>query len=816
MKKRVKIFLISKCKSLNQERNKEYDALMKQFIDSKCKTNISEQEQNDLEEIKAKLLNFNNEFLNTIKIHAGLDIDECSNIQKIIQKYKERREQKCINSLKTNDGVIVKSDDEIRKAIVDNFEETYKEIEMDIVNAETFLSEANVENEMQTESLLGLITNDEIKIAISQLNRGKSPGPDGLPTEFYQTFVNDVADILASAFNEGVKSQMHDSFYQGIISLLYKKGDETDLNNWRQITLTNIEYKILAKVIMNRLSTVLDNIIEKEQTCAIKGRVMWDNLCTLREMISCQDNPGFYIVGFDQKRAFDLISRDYLWCVLKKYGFPIEFIDMIKLLYAKSQVTVKVNGCLTKYINIYKGVKQGCPMSAALYVIAISPLLNKIKNDTRIKGVKVNDTMVKVTAYADDVTVMVRDQRELDIVKEHFRLYEQAAGAQLNHAKTECVWIGEENKSPGLNIEVKNEIKILGIYISNTECVKRNWDRKEKEILEETEKWKNRSTNYKSRIGIVKTFILSKLMFLATVFPPPESSVTKINKMCVKLIWGNNREVTKRELIYKSTEFGGLGAIEIGNKLKIAFCKNITTGILNGAPWVGGMERWKKRRGRARTSVPYHVLVYGDFINKFKHLNINWGMQANKMIHKLINDYVYGGLVYFKGHSQEHSKIVVTYLNSSTLTGELRDIMWLTVNGRLPVRGVVKWSCFVKTTECPMPKCMEKETIGHLLIDCYRSKEVWEKLYHIGLKIPCDRNILYADFNGDEETKKTYWICICVTVFKLWKTRCKMSADNVFIDSNIVFKQIKTELKRRKTIDHKKLKPELKWAGIVL
>lgn len=211
---------------------------------------------------------------------------------------------------------------------------------------------------------------------------------------------------------------------------------------------------------------------------------------------------------------------------------------------------------------------------------------------------KIHDTVLKVAAYADDVTVFVKNQEELDLVREHFHSYAQAAGAQLNHNKTECVWIGDQDESPGVDMEVKDEIKILGVYISNKECVQRNWERKEKEIQEETEKWKYRDTNYKSRIGIIKTFILSKLMFLATVFPPPETNITKINKMCVKLIWGNNREVTKRALMYKSTEDGGLGAIEIGNKMKVAFCKNISNGISNNATWVGATEKWKKQRGK--------------------------------------------------------------------------------------------------------------------------------------------------------------------------------------------------------------------------
>lgn len=214
--------------------------------------------------------------------------------------------------------------------------------------------------------------------------------------------------------------------------------------------------------------------------------------------------------------------------------------------------------------------------------------------------------------------------------------------------------------------------------------------------------------------------------------------------------------------------------------------------------------------------MPYYKLVYGDFIYKYQHLNINWGTQANSVIFKLINDYVYGGLTCFRDYPQQHNETLIKYLNCTFITGEMRDLIWLTVHGRLPVRGVVKWSCFVKTVECPMPNCYEKETIGHLLIDCYRSIEIWQKMYDIGLTIARDRDALYANFNTDEQSKKVFWLCICLMVLHIWKTRCKMSTENIFISSEVVFKHIKTELKRRKTLDKKRTRPELEWCKIVL
>lgn len=99
--------------------------------------------------------------------------------------------------------------------------------------------------------------------------------------------------------------------------------------------------------------------------------------------------------------------------------------------------------------------------------------------------------------------------------------------AKLNHNKTEGVWIGAERDRQNINIKVNQEIKILGVSFCNRECSERNWENKLCDIKEEVKKWENKSTNYKTRVNIVKTFILSKLLFLANIFPPSNKMIIK-------------------------------------------------------------------------------------------------------------------------------------------------------------------------------------------------------------------------------------------------------------------------------------------------
>ena len=318
---------------------------------------------------------------------------------------------------------------------------------------------------------------------------------------------------------------------------------------WRMLC----SYKILAKIVVNRLNHDLEVLIEKEQTCAIKGRLMWDNLGLLREITGEEIKEEFFIISLDQRKAFDFLSREYLWEVLKANGFKHDFIDLIKLLYVESTVQVNVNGVLTEAFEIKRGVKQGCPLSAALYILAINPLLKRIKNDKRLSGVKTcSGGRVVVMAYADDVTIIIKNQKELDIVNEHLKLYEEISGSKLNHDKTEGVWFGRRETRPNVNLNYTESMKVLGVKFCNGDSYEKNWEEKDLEIKKELEKWENKSGCYKTRILIIKSFVVSKLLFLATIFPPKDKTLTKMNKTLVNFIWGTTREVAKRNLMYKS------------------------------------------------------------------------------------------------------------------------------------------------------------------------------------------------------------------------------------------------------------------------
>ena len=134
----------------------------------------------------------------------------------------------------------------------------------------------------------GPVTGPELDASIKKMNLNKSPGPDGLTTEFYRTFWNELADDLCDIYNSATtheKERMSDSQTTSILRLLFKKGERHFLRNWRPIALLNTDYKILSTTITNRLRPTLPQVIQDHQTCGIPGRTIFDTTLTLRDII---------------------------------------------------------------------------------------------------------------------------------------------------------------------------------------------------------------------------------------------------------------------------------------------------------------------------------------------------------------------------------------------------------------------------------------------------------------------------------------------------------------------------------------------------
>ena len=200
----------------------------------------------------------------------------------------------------------------------------------------------------------------------------KAPGLDGLSVEFYREFWPEIQDIVTRSFNDAF-SEGHLRYLQrkGVISLLFKGGDEEELDNWRPITLFNMDYKILAMVLTKRLQKVLPDIINEDQVGYIKGRSGIYNARLVQDVIdyhTLTDKDGAIIYA-DFRKAFDTLEWNYIDKCLQLYGFKDSFRQWILGLYSNPNLVVQVDGWFTENIEPSRGIRQGCPLSALLFIL---------------------------------------------------------------------------------------------------------------------------------------------------------------------------------------------------------------------------------------------------------------------------------------------------------------------------------------------------------------------------------------------------------------------------------------------------------------
>ena len=162
--------------------------------------------------------------------------------------------------------------------------------------------------------------------------------------------------------------------------------DVLSINNWRPISLLNVDYKIAAKCIANRVKKVITSIISEEQTGFIKGRYIGENVRLISEVIentNTTDEPGLIFFTDFNNKALDSLDHSI--------NFSDAIIRWMQLLYNNANASVTNNEYMSEFFNINKGVRQGCPLSPYLFIVCIEILSIMIETNKNIKGIKINN-----------------------------------------------------------------------------------------------------------------------------------------------------------------------------------------------------------------------------------------------------------------------------------------------------------------------------------------------------------------------------------------------------------------------------------------
>jgi hypothetical protein len=336
---------------------------------------------------------------------------------------------------------------------------------------------------------------------------------------------------------------MPPSHYKSYLKLIPKTGkDKIQLKNWRPITLSNCDHKLITRAYNNRLLTAIGKHISLTHTAYIKSRNITDNIRMINSAIQLANHEpqvNGVIIALDAQKAFDIVNHLYLEKVLETVGLN-GFTPLLRLLYNGISNDILVNGSIRGNHEISNGVKQGDALSCTLFILAIEPLLRNIQRNSNITPVKsmiLPYTWPKVFGYADDITCIINND---NISKQElfyeYECFTKASGLKLNADKTEIYEFGQDimptrnqvgstfvNYLDGsYNITHIQVIKINGVYLCQDRA--RHKILNTNALIEKMDKhfvqWSKRNLSLLGKIQIYKTFGLSQYLYHLSIFEP--------------------------------------------------------------------------------------------------------------------------------------------------------------------------------------------------------------------------------------------------------------------------------------------------------
>lgn len=424
------------------------------------------------------------------------------------------------------------------------------------------------------------ISLEELKAALTELNKNKCPGSDGLCPEFYIRFWDLVSPHLFKSLSYSVDNGLLSTEQRrGVITLVPKKDvDRRLVANWRPITLLNTDYKILTKVMALRLQTVLDTIVNKNQTGFMKGRFIGDNIRVIHNAIhilGSTKSDGFLAV-LDFTKAFDSVRWEFIVVALEWFGFGQRFVSLVKLISANAETCVIKAGFSSRYFKLARGIRQGCCVSPYLFLLAVEVMAICIRNNRSIQGLDLGGNTLKIVQFADDSTCFLRNRLSLTHLLSFLQIFSRWSGLVINKSKSVILTPHSDEPLPNhiSGIPVAEKVKILGIWFmaNRSSASQYEWNFKPQllKIKSVCDSWAHRNTSIKGKITIVNSLLVSLLQYPCASIHTPIQVFKEYRRLVTNFIWNGKKPKVAYCTLTLPISQGGLNLMDLEVRVKVS------------------------------------------------------------------------------------------------------------------------------------------------------------------------------------------------------------------------------------------------------
>ena len=390
---------------------------------------------------------------------------------------------------------------------------------------------------MKASSLEDPFDEREVWEVIKVMDRDKAPGPDGLSMAFFQECWDVIKEDFMTVFSEfHERGEFVKSINSTFIALIPKVHGAKEIKDFHPISLVGGIYKIIAKVLTNRMRRVIDRVISKPQNAFIKGRQILDlvliaNEC-LNSRIKCGE-PGV-LCKLNMEKAYDHVDWNFLFYLLKRCGFVERWCSWIKHCILSIQFSVLINGSLSGFFGSSRGVRQGDPLSPFLFVLvmeAFSKMISAIYSRRLISGFSMGSrgyNRVEVShLFADDTLVFCgANASQISYMGALLVCFEAVSRLKVNLTKSALILVGSLDDVDqlagrlGCGTTVL-PLKYVGLPLEASFKLKAMWRDLEDLMARRLALWKRLYLSKGGRVALIKstlsnlpTYLLSPLRFL--------------------------------------------------------------------------------------------------------------------------------------------------------------------------------------------------------------------------------------------------------------------------------------------------------------
>ena len=413
-------------------------------------------------------------------------------------------------------------------------------------------------------------------------------------------------------------------------------------------------YKIIAKVLANRLSGVLTKLISASQNAFVGGRQILDSVLVANESLDSRlksGSPGM-LCKLDIEKAYDHVNWNFLLYMLCRCGFSQRWRQWIYTCISTACFSVLVNGSAHGFFTSSRGLRQGDPLSPLLFIIvmeALSRMLERVVAGGYISGFSVGDSTgtelsISHSLFVDDTLIFCgADSEQAWHLRGVFIWFQAISGLKINLSKSELVPVGTVQNVPELE-------RILGCHVASLPLTylglplgasfksKSIWAG----VVEKMEKrlagWKRMYLSKGGRVTLIKSALSSLPTYCLSLFPIPMGIASRIEKLQRDFLWDGFEDKSKFHLVnWKKAclplQSGGLGIrnMAIFNKA-----------LLGKWLWRYSMEPtslWRqvidsKYGGQGRDWCSDRVRATHG-VSLWKHIRAGWDVFSNHISYKL-------------------------------------------------------------------------------------------------------------------------------------------------------------------------------------